>query len=149
MDKRAIELASFDAALDLVRREFPLLHVEVDRDHDHVDAFATISAQPGLRFEVTFNLQNRDELHLCASHLWVEWFPCGKPEVFDQFADAVVGLLAGRYRILESFLFDRCVNARLQRPSGVDAWETVNQSSSFPLAMVPWKRSVRVVQNVP
>jgi hypothetical protein len=105
-----------------------------------------IPAQPGLRFDVELNLQNRDELHVSAGALWVEWFPCTHPAEAEAYFDAVAGLLSGRLRILEHRRGTRAVKAELQRPSGSD-WETI---ATWATLSLPWPRKTFVVvQNVP
>src|SRR5204862_5730640 len=96
-DTRPVQLARFEETVDSIRREFPQLKIDANRNHAHVHALTTIPAQPGLQFEVSINSQNCDELHLCASHLWLEWFPCGEQSNFDGFIQSVLGLLAGSY----------------------------------------------------
>ena len=130
----------------MVRRQFPHLRIQIDRNHSHADALAELPAQTGLDFDVRFNLQNSDELHLNISNLWVEWFPCRKQEVVDRFTDALVGVLSGRYRVLESRVLGSFVGARLQRPAGNGNWKTIHRCSNL-RALVPWPRSRTVVQN--
>lgn len=143
---REVEIDRFEEALEIVRSTFPTLRIDVARgDHHAIDASATLPAQTGLAFRVGFNLQF-DALHLNASHFWVEWFPCGKQRVFDQFVEAVTGLLSGKYRLLESYVFGKCVASRLQRPVGDGGWKTVARLSAIE-ALVPWPRSHRVVRN--
>ena len=149
MNATRIERERFDEAVAGIRREFPDLRIDVTQGHPNYEVMADIPAQPPrLAFSVGINLQNHDELHLTASHLWVEWFPCGDEEVFQRFMQAVSGLLSGRYRILESFVGRRPVKAALQRPIDHDAWETVACWSDLGI-LVPWKRTKHVVQNVP
>ncbi len=134
----------FNEAVEGIRRAFPNLQLEVDDDHPHVDASVDIPTQPGLAFDVNINLQN-DELHLSAGEFWVEWFPCGDAAVFNNFMDAVVGLLSGRYRILEYLVGSTTARAELQRPSSA-GWETI-ATRSTPLIFLPWRRSTRVIRN--
>src|SRR2546430_16306552 len=113
---RRVEIERFNEALERIRRTFPNLRLEVEYDHPHVDASMDIPTQHGLAFEVTINLQNLDELHLSAGPLWVEWFPCGDARVFNNFMEAIVGLLSGRFRILEHLVGSSTAKAELQRP---------------------------------
>jgi hypothetical protein len=116
----------FDAVVDRIRAVFPRLRVEVRKDQPHAHATAELLVQPGLDFEISFNLQNRDELHLSAGHhFWVEWFPSGKQEVFDQFSEAAMGLISGDYRIVEFYLLGRAIKAQLERPSASGGWERI------------------------
>ena len=148
MDTRPPELARFEEALATLQHRFPCLAVEVTRSHSAVDAALDFPAQPGLSFPVSINLQNCDELHICASNLWVQWFPCGEQAVFDRFVSAALGLISGEYRLLEAFVLGKPVSSRLQRPQPDGSWETLATSSSL-WAFVPWPRTYRVFQNRP
>ena len=139
-----LEIERFNEAVERIRQTFPNLRIEIASDHPHVNASLDIPAQPGLAFDVNINLQN-DELHLSAGEFWVEWFPCGDTAVFENFMDAVIGLLSGRYRILEYLVGSSTARAQLQRPSTV-GWETI-ATRSTPLIFIPWRRSTRVIRN--
>ena len=65
-----IALATFGS----IRTAFPAFTMNLDLTPEHVDIAMDIPIQAGLLFDVSLNLQNRDELHLNASALWVEWF---------------------------------------------------------------------------
>ena len=106
-----------------------------------------IPAQPGLSFHIHLNLQNLDELHLSASALWVEWFPCTNPKRVEEYFEAVSGLLSGQFRILEHWRGKRAVKANLQCPSH-GGWKTIATWSV--LLSIPWPpKSLKVVQNLP
>ena len=72
----------FEVAARYIREDPRVLSgariVKLDLHPNHVQLVMDIPAQPGLLFDVNLNLQNRDELHLQASTLWVSWFPCTK-----------------------------------------------------------------------
>ena len=147
MEPRTVEVERFDALVDQIRAAFPTIRVEVRKDHPHVEAIAKLPVQPGLDFELSFNLQNRDELHLNAGHhFWVEWFPCGEQRVFDGFSQAAVGLISGEYRIVESYLFGRAVNAKLERPRASGGWERIATWSNLG-SLIPWARQRTIIQN--
>jgi hypothetical protein len=148
MKTSKIEMERFNEAVARIRNEFPSLTMEVTHNHPHVEALAECPVQPGLPFVVSFNLQNCDELHLNVSQFWVEWFPCGNQQVFNQFMEAVTGVLSGRCRIVESYVFGSATSARLQVPIAGGSWKTVARWSSL-WALIPWWRSRRVVQNYP
>ena len=139
----------FEIALDTFRRiqeRFPQLTMKLDREHPHVEVALDIPQQPGLDFHVNLNLQNRDELHIVAGAFWCEWFPCTSPAKVDEYFNAVIGLVEGRYRILEHRRGSRVVRAELQRPIGT-GWETVSRWLTLSL---PWPRKeTRVLQNAP
>ena len=129
-----------------LRTSFPSLAMTLDENPEHMDLALDIPEQVGLRFEVHLNLQNVDELHLCAEALWGQWFPCTDPKRAEAFFDAVSGLLSGHWRILEHWRGTSIAKAQLQRPEG-DSWKTVYTSAPFP--PFPWPRkTLKVVQNV-
>jgi len=139
-----IALATFEK----IRAAFPTLTMNLDLRPENVELAMDILAQSGLLFCVYLNLQNRDELHLNASRLWVSWFPCTKPEKANHYVEAVCGLLSGRFRILEQWRGRRVVKAQLQSPSQ-DGWKPVATSADLSI-LLPWPRKkLRVVQNIP
>ena len=139
-----IALSTFEK----IRAAFPALTMNLVLDDPHVDLAMDIPAQPGLPFKVDLNLQNLDELHLSASALWVEWFPCTKPKSVDRYFEAVSGLLSGEFRILEHWRGRRPVKAQLQRPIS-SGWESVVTWVDVSV-IVPWpKKTLKVVQNKP
>ncbi|MGH7790166.1 MAG: hypothetical protein ACRERC_25085 [Candidatus Binatia bacterium] len=141
-DQSLIQIA--ERIFEAIRGAFPHLRMELDRQHPHVELNMDIPRQPGLLFRVNLNLQG-DELHLSADAFWLEWFPCTKPEIADEFQRAVEGLLAGEFRIVEHYRGSRFVRGELQAPDG-DGWRTVGSGCSLRL---PWgTRSTRVLQNV-
>ena len=111
-----------------------------------VDIKMDIPEQKGLKFKICLYLDNRDELHINAGdHFWLEWFPCTKPERVEQFTDAVIGLISGRYRILEHYRGKRAVKAELQAPNG-DDWKTIGTWSTIDIP-IPWKKEYKIVTN--
>jgi len=103
----------------LVMKRTPSVPVELSVD---------IPAQPGLKYAVNLNLQNRDELHFSVGNFWLEWFPCTELSKVEAYIDAVSGFLAGRYRVLEYYRGNKCVKAELQAPSPGGGWETKGTS---------------------
>ena len=147
MDQRKLQIERFEQAVEGIHRQFPALHIEVIRDHPSVHAFAEMHVQPGLAFEVIVNLQNRDELHLNAGeHFWVEWFPCGEEQVFHRFMQAVIGVISGEYRVLETYVLGSAAKAELQRPNGHGGWQRVATWANV-RALIPVFRSHNVLQN--
>ena len=148
MDDRSIEMERFTSAIDLIRKKFPKLHIEIDEEEEGLHAAATTEEQPGLDFEVNINLQNCDELHLLAETLWSTWFPIGEERVFEKFIDAVFGLLSGDYRIVEHRLWGSLTKTELQKPCGHE-WQSIFTSSGCvnPLALIPFPRTKRYIQN--
>jgi len=118
-----LELAEF--AFNEIRESFPDLACRFDREPPGgVDLELVFPEQRGLSFEVSLNLQNVDELHLNAPGLWVEWFPCTKPDVLTSYVEAVRGVIAGSHRILQYRRRGRLIKSYLQRPVG-ESWETI------------------------
>jgi hypothetical protein len=136
-----IALSTFERT----RAAFPALVMNLDLHPEHLDVAMDIPAQPGLLFDVHLNLQNIDELHLCAAAFWFEWFPCTYPEKVEKYFEAVSGLLSGQFRILQYWRGKRVVKARLQCPSHGE-WKTIARySKEFSL---PWShKTIEVVQN--
>ena len=142
---RKLERKRFDETVDIVRLRFPTLHLAIDHDDPHVDARLEIPRQPGLDFDVSINLQNLDELHINAGALWVEWFPCGDQQVFNQFIEATTGLLSGSHRIVEYHGAGAPAKAELQRPTGsgrqkIAVWSNLR-------TLLPFRRMPHVLQN--
>jgi hypothetical protein len=129
-----------------IRASFPHLQMELQLEHPHVDLNMEISRQPRMLFQMNLNLQG-DELHLQAGSFWLEWFPCTDPEIVGFYRDAVTGLLSGRYRIVEQHVGSLAVMAQLQCPHG-DGWQTLGTWSNFGV-LIPWRKTTRVLQNVP
>ena len=128
-----------------VQESFPNLTMTLDRDHEHLDLALDLLVQDGLEFDVQLNLQNIDELFLCAASFWCSWFPCTEPKVTERFFDAVSGLLSGRYRILEHKRGERLVKSQVQCPHG-DGWKTIATAAPFPT--FAWTRKTyNILQN--
>jgi hypothetical protein len=141
-----LELA--ELAFNEIRESFPDLSCRIDREPPGgFDLELVFPGQPGLSFEIDLNLQNVDELHLNASGLWAEWFPCTKPDVLTRYVEAVRGVLAGSHRILQHRRGGRLVKSYLQRPVG-ESWETIARYS--PGISLPFLRcETTVVANSP
>ena len=136
------------ATFERIRATFPSLVMNLDLHPDHMDLAMDIPAQAGLSFNVDLNLQNRDELHLVASGLWVEWFPCTNPKKVEEYFESVCGVLSGQFRILEHWRGKRAVKSELQRPTD-SQWKTVATWLTLS-ALIPWPRKTfKIVQNVP
>jgi hypothetical protein len=127
---RSIEILETIKLFDQIRTAHGDLQMNLDTRPRHVDLEMTIPAQERLPFRVGLNLQG-DELHLEAGdHFWVEWFPCHDADVATRYSDAVNGLLAGRYRIVEYFRRGKVVRAELQRPEE-RGWKVVTTWARF------------------
>ena len=55
-----------------IAERFPPLRM-VENSGEPVEISITIPVQPGVSYKVWLCLQNHDELHFSAGHLWVEW----------------------------------------------------------------------------
>ena len=122
--------------------------MKLDLSPHYVQLAMDIPAQPGLTFKVSLNLQNRDELHLNASALWVDWSPCTNPKKVEEYFAAVSGLLSGDFRIREHWRGKHAVKAQLQRPSN-DEWRTILTWIDFFPSLVPWPpKTYKIVQNL-
>ena len=135
---------AFESALTVIRARFPWLKVPDFEQHPHLEALVEIPVQPGLSLPIQLNLQNRDELHLVVSNLWVEWFPCTDVEKVNLFVDAVAGLVSGELEIEEAFLFGRPASATLQRRGRRS--ERLARWSNL-LSFIPLQKTRRVVSN--
>lgn len=139
-----IALSTFER----IHSKFPSLSMKLDLRPHPVELAMDIPMQPGLSFDMSLNLQNRDELHLNASALWVEWFPCTNPKKVEEYFEAVSGLLSGDFRILEDWRGKHAVRAQLQRSSN-DGWKTIATWIDFFPSLVPWPpKTYKAVQNL-
>ena len=134
------------STLERIRAAFPALLMNLTLHPKHLDLAMYIPAQPGLSFDVDLNLQNNDELHLSASSLWMEWFPCTYPDRVEKYFQAVSGLLSGQFRILETWRGKRVVQAQLQCPSN-GGWKTI--ARNWKGLWLPWpQKFFKIVQNL-
>jgi hypothetical protein len=103
--------------------------------------------QPGLRFGVALYLYG-DVLNICAGEFWGEWLPCSDRKVVAMYAEAVSGLLAGRFRIVEHSWNGHVIKALLQRPRGI-GWQTIYRDYKGFWFWVPrFVTEQRVLQNL-
>jgi hypothetical protein len=130
---------------DLLRLR-PSLTVQRNPSPSDVDAELTIPSQPGLPFEIWLSIKG-DELHLAAGAFWLEWFPSTDPTRVAEYHDAVVGLVSGRYRIVEVARGGTPVKAVLQRP-GQTGWESIGSWHTLKALWTFGPRSERVLQAV-
>jgi len=124
---------------------FPELESRFHRN-DPVELAMDIPRQHGLEHEIKLNLQNEDELHFSVGNFWCEWFPCRRPEKVEAFKRAVIGFIAGDYRILEHLRGKRAFKAQLQAPDGT-SWVTVAEWATLTWPF-PLKKTTRVVRNL-
>lgn len=124
---------------------FPALKTKIELTHPQVDLIMDILYQPGLKFDMSINLQG-DELHLNAGHFWLEWFPCYESDIAKAFVEAVQGLLSGQYRIIEHYRGKRAVKAELQRPKE-GSWETIGTWSRLHFPFLG-RHTTQVLQNI-
>jgi len=144
---RRVEIERFNGVIDRIRTAFPTLRIDMRGETPYVHAAAEVPVQPGLKFKLSLNLQNRDELHLnVGRHFWVEWFPVDRQDVFDRCVEAAIGLIAGDYRILELTAFGRVVKARLERSTASGGWVTLATWSNLG-GLIPWPTGQNVLHN--
>lgn len=126
---------------------YPYLNMEIVDDLPHLDLCMDIPVQEGLKFEISLNLQNMDELHISSGKLWMCWFPCSRQYNVDDFLDVVKGLIDGKYRILEIIKGGKVIKARLQKPVN-GKW--VTKSSGLATFRSPSfkRKKYNIVQNI-
>jgi hypothetical protein len=144
MNSREFEIAS--ATFEKIRAAFPTLTMNLDSHPAHVELAMGIPVQPGLPFKVWLDFQNGDELTLSASHFWYEWFPCTNQKKVDEYLEAVLGLISGRFRILEHWRGGRVVKSQLQS-SRDNEWKSIATSTNIS-GLIPWPpKKLRIVQD--
>jgi hypothetical protein len=137
----------FDELIARLRTRFPWLHIDVQHHHRFVHAIAEIPAQHGLDLRMSASLQNLDELHLTVGdNFWFEWFPCSDDRVFEEYIDAVTGIISGDYRVVERRMFGKVDSAVLEKPSGRRGWHPVARWSRLS-SLIPAPRTATVLQN--
>jgi len=120
-DTKLLDIAS--DTFKKIESSFPDLKFNYDFNHKYVDMSVDIPKQKGLDFDINLNLQT-DELHISTKHFWGSWFTIKNPEVVQLYLDAVIGLLSGKYRIVQYWDGDTLAKSLLQKPVG-DKWTTV------------------------
>jgi hypothetical protein len=137
-------MSTAEEIAERIQEQFPTLNLKVNSNDPNVDWSILIPPQDGLKFECNLNRQG-DELHLSILGFWLEWFPLEDEDVAEAYFDAVVGILSGRYRIVEYVRFGRGVGGELQAPVGT-SWKTIGNSST---GILPrgWLSRTRVIQN--
>ena len=144
METRDTEAIAGAAFAEIARR-FPSLQM-VENQDDPVEISITMPVQPGLSQKLWLCLQNEDELGVSVGrHLYIEFFPCTKPDRVEKYLDAVTGFLSGRYRVLEYYRGSTCYRAQLQKPEG-DRWRTV---ANWATIWIPlwFKKTVKELRN--
>lgn len=128
-----------------IQAAFPHLTMQVSTSDPDLAVSVEVLRQPGLDFDVFMNLQNEDELHLCAGEFWCSWFPISNPSRIQDYREAVVGVLSGSCQIVEFIRWGRGVGADLQAP-GPEGWKTVAKSRHG-LLPIKWFAQARVLRN--
>ena len=144
MDEEAY-LKMAEEAIHKISKQLPSLSMKKNTS-DPVELSIDIPIQPGLKYAVNLNLQNRDELHFSVENFWLEWFPCTDPVKVEAYVDAVSGFLLGRYRILEYYRGKKCTKAELQKPTPEGGWTTIGSSYHLSLSL-SLRRSQKVIAN--
>jgi hypothetical protein len=134
-----------------IRAAFPHLHMEPRENppgESGPDAEMSIEVQPGLAFEIVLNLDG-DEFNLSAGeYLWVSWNTCADKAKSAEFEDTLTGLITGKYRINERYVFGIISSAAIEIPAA-GGWKTRAKTVNFLTAIIPWKRSSKILQNKP
>ncbi len=131
--------------IEQIQAEFPHLKIVEESEPSYVEWAATIPKQDGLDFDVSFNLQNNDELHLEAEGLWISFLPCSEPKAKNAFMDSVRGLLSGRYQIAFHSIGPFSLGATLQK-SDDGNWKSIGgagESMLFPRFL----KRIRTIRN--
>jgi hypothetical protein len=134
-----------EEAFERIRTQFPSIEMKKNFS-DPVELSIDIPVQPGLKYAVNLNLQNRDELHFSAENFWLEWFPCTDRSRVEAYIDAVLGFLSGCYRILEHYRGNKCTKAELQTPLEGGGWMTIGESHHWGLSL-SWQKRVKEIRN--
>lgn len=121
-----------------IRNQFPHLQMNLNEHPEHVDLALAIPKQSGLSFAINLNLQNVDELHLNAGKYWVEWFPCDKQSVADEYQEIVCELLRGDSRIVEYYRGKTFGRAQLERRVDGTWKKDAGCVHAFPLLFSLW-----------
>ena len=144
MDERAcIKIA--EDAFQRIGSLLPSLEVKKNVS-DPVELSINIPVQPGLKYAVNLNFQNRDELHSSIGNFWLEWFPCTDPARVEAYIDAVSGFLSGRYRVVEYYRGKKCTKAELQKRLESGYWATFGKTYHWGLSL-SWQKSKKVIRN--
>ena len=127
-----------------IHAKFPTLQLDISTEDPNVDWVIDIPEQPGLKFRCQLNCQG-DELHMSVGCFWLEWFPDNDEKIRNAFIDAILGVISGKYRILEYVRWGHEVGAELQAPEG-NSWKTIGNSSK---GILPrnWLSRTRALQN--
>jgi hypothetical protein len=112
------------AAAERLFRDFAARHAfTIEKlDEPHVELLMRVPEQPGLSFELTLGLQNRDELNIGFAGFWSYFFPFEKKVALVD--SALDGIVTGECRLAIHRQFGRIVKHVLeQRNDG--RWEVV------------------------
>lgn len=134
-----------EEAFERIRKQLPSLEMKKNLS-DSVELSIDIPVQPGSKYAVNLNLQNRDELHFSVENFWLEWFPCTDPSKVETYIDAVSGFLSGRYRILERYRGKKCTKAELQTPLEGGVWKTIGTTYHWGISFSR-RRSEKEIKN--
>lgn len=143
MSNDDLERTTLDA-FNEIQSAFPGIRMQMRRD-PNVAVAMDIKAQSCMAFDMSLYLDG-DVLNLTAGKAWFEWFPAEDKRVVGLFVDAVCGLLAGKYRIVETYRGTHCVKTQLQCPAGSE-WKTASTSVRGLSLFLPGRRTQKVLQN--
>jgi len=126
MDNRVLQYKVALKAFQIIKDTFPNLIVDLNTqtgDSD-VELEMRIEIQEGLDFGIYLNFQNKDQLHLWSNTMSLEYFPANDPEITKKFIDAVIGIISGRYRILQKVRNSIPYTSYLQKKED-EKWVTI------------------------
>ncbi|MEQ1718193.1 MAG: hypothetical protein ABL907_19805 [Hyphomicrobium sp.] len=129
-------------AVDRLRASFPDLTIQLDEVQGG-ELFWSIPEQAGVASPIALSLQNSDELTFDVRCFTLTCFPCAK--VSEEYLDAVIGYLSGKYRLYEHYRGSKCVKAELQKPLD-GGWKTISAWSRLALPF-PWTKTYREFYN--
>lgn len=112
------------AAAERLFRDFAVRHAfTIEKlDEPHVELLMRVPEQPGLSFELTLGLQNRDELNIGFEGFWSYFFPFEKKSAL--VARALDGIVTGECRLAIHKQFGRVVKYVLEERNN-GRWDVV------------------------
>lgn len=106
-------------------------------DHTELDVCMTIPVQPGLSFEITLALQNRDEINIGFCDFWSFIYPF--PTVTPKVNALLDGLIDGSCRLRTRSQMGRVLKRDLEMMEG-ECWEVVyREHCAIGIPLIPTK----------
>ncbi len=143
---KQVDIEKISGIFTGIREKFSHLRSGLITEHSQVEMMLEFPEQDRLSFAVPLYLTD-DILNFTARRLWAEYFPCTEQKVIDNYAEDVVGLLSGEYRIIEFLRGDKVVKSYLEKPTD-KGWSRAYSHSTLGIFR-PWGMTRRLVQNNP